>query len=215
MKGPNLSYCSPGLVFKASGVLSGKHHEKLEEVGLDAIACMMLDSKMLIQVIKDRKDDSSAISFFVMILMSKLLLPTTDFYIPKSDVWVVSDLDRVVAINWLKVVFLTLSDNLRCWRDNPKTSITTCVAFLVMRLISTNCYAHRGYINGNEPHGGNARPPFTDVLNSATSISFPIMSAIIGPHLDRVPDDRRHNLLESLAAYDRQAKKCRGDRALD
>uniref|UniRef100_A0A0E0L8H0 Ubiquitin-like protease family profile domain-containing protein n=1 Tax=Oryza punctata TaxID=4537 RepID=A0A0E0L8H0_ORYPU len=255
IRGPNLTRCSPGLAIEACGALSQKHHEKLEEIGLDAIACMTLDgiekpdlirwlmdrtdletmcisidddrkiqittrtvqlvlgtplggkdivipsnkvvrstydkisdelgiprdgrisAKMLIGVIKHRQDDPDAVRFFVMILMSKLLLPTTDFYIPKSDVWVASDLDRVAAIDWSKAVFLVLGDSLRCWREKPGSSITACVAFLVLytkdiidqivqvdrsaggdgtpdfgnllvRPISTTCYAHRVCVKG-------------------------------------------------------------------
>uniref|UniRef100_A0A0E0LK37 Ubiquitin-like protease family profile domain-containing protein n=1 Tax=Oryza punctata TaxID=4537 RepID=A0A0E0LK37_ORYPU len=203
-RGPNLTRCSPGLAIEACGALSQKHHEKLEEIGLDAIACMTLDGiekpdlirwlmdrtdpeTMTISIDDDRKiqitprtaqlvlgtplggkdivipsnkvvrstydkitdelgiprdgrisakmlisDDPNAVRFFVMILMSKLLLPTTDFYIPKSDVWVASDLDRVAAIDWSKAVFLALGDSLRCWREKPGSSITACVAFLVL-----------------------------------------------------------------------------------
>uniref|UniRef100_A0A0E0HWX6 Uncharacterized protein n=1 Tax=Oryza nivara TaxID=4536 RepID=A0A0E0HWX6_ORYNI len=166
VKGPNLTRCSAALASEACRALSKTHHEKLEEIGLDAVACMKLESlekpdlirwlmdrtgpnsmcilidddrkiqitprtvhlvmgnplggkdivippnkvvrnthdriteelgiqrnaqlssKMLIEVIKNREDDPTAICFFVMVIMSKLLLPTTDFYIPKSDVWV-------------------------------------------------------------------------------------------------------------------------------
>uniref|UniRef100_A0A0E0LYG0 Ubiquitin-like protease family profile domain-containing protein n=1 Tax=Oryza punctata TaxID=4537 RepID=A0A0E0LYG0_ORYPU len=285
-KGPNMTCCSPGLAFEACGAFSHNHHEKLEEIGLDAIACMTLDgiekpdlirrlmdrtdpdtmcisidddrkiqitprtvqlvmgtplgdkdivipsnkvvrstyneitdelgiprdgrnsAKMLIGVIKRRKDDPNAVHFFAMILVSKLLLPTTDFYISKSDVWVASDLNRVAAIDWSKAVFLALGDSLRCWRDNPGMSITACVAFLVVCPISTTCYAHREYVKGKVPQGINPRPPFVDELDSATTISFPVMSDIIGPHLDMVPEDRRDTFLVSITAYNRQAKEC-------
>ncbi|BAF23553.1 Os08g0361300, partial [Oryza sativa Japonica Group] len=199
-KGPNLTCCSATLASEACRVLSNTHHEKLGEIGLDAVACMTLESlkktnpdtmcpsidgerkiqitprtvklvmgtplgghdivippnkvvrsvhdritqelgiarngrisaKMLIEVIKNQKDNPSAVRFLVMVLMSKLLLPTTDFYIPKSDVWVAADLDRVAAIDWSKAVFQALSDTIRCWRQKPTSSITSCVVFLVV-----------------------------------------------------------------------------------
>uniref|UniRef100_A0A0E0JXI3 Uncharacterized protein n=1 Tax=Oryza punctata TaxID=4537 RepID=A0A0E0JXI3_ORYPU len=203
-RGPNLTRCSLGLAIEACGALSQKHHEKLEEIGLDAIACMTLDGIKkpdLIRWLMDRTDpetikiqitprtaqlvlgtplggkdiviasnkvvrstydkitdelgiprdgrisakmligdDPNAVRFFVMILMSKLLLPTTDFYIPKSDVWVASDLDRVAAIDWSKAVFLALGDSLKCWREKPGSSITACVAFLVVSSFPQRTY---------------------------------------------------------------------------
>uniref|UniRef100_A0A0E0L1I9 Ubiquitin-like protease family profile domain-containing protein n=1 Tax=Oryza punctata TaxID=4537 RepID=A0A0E0L1I9_ORYPU len=193
--------------------------------------------------------------------MSKLLLPTTDFYVPKSDVWVASDLDRVAAIDWSKAVLLALGDSLRCWREKPGSSITACVALLVLvyvdnllppkeigidptytpriqlytkdlidqivqvdhsaggdgtpdfgnlpvRPISTTCYALRACDKGKASQGCPTNQLFVDSLASPTSFSFPVMSDIIGPHLDLLPDDRRVALLNSIAAYDRQAKEC-------
>uniref|UniRef100_A0A0E0LYF8 Ubiquitin-like protease family profile domain-containing protein n=1 Tax=Oryza punctata TaxID=4537 RepID=A0A0E0LYF8_ORYPU len=338
-RGPNLTRCSPGLAIEACAALSQKHHDKLEEIDLDAIACMTLDgiqkpdlirwlmdrtdpetmtisidddrkiqitpctvqlvlgtplrgkdivipsnkvvrstydkitdelgiprdgrisAKMLIGVIKRRQDDPNAVRFFVMILMSKLLLPTTDFYIPKSDVWVASNLDRVAAIDWSKAVFLALGDSLRCWREKPGSSITACVALLVLvyvdnllppkeigidltytpriqlytkdlidqivqvdrnaggdgtpdfgnlpvRPIYTTCYAHRVCDKGKGSQGCSTNPPFVDELVSSTTFSFPVMSDIIGPHLELVLEDRRAALLDSIAAYDRLAKEC-------
>uniref|UniRef100_A0A0E0LAF2 Ubiquitin-like protease family profile domain-containing protein n=1 Tax=Oryza punctata TaxID=4537 RepID=A0A0E0LAF2_ORYPU len=300
---------------RACGALSQKHHDKLEEIGLDAIACMTLDgiekpdlirwlmdrtdretmtisidddrkilittrtvqlvsgtplggkdivipsnkvvrstydkitdelgiprdgrisAKMLIGVIKRRQDDPNAVRLFVMILMSKLLLPTTDFYSPKSDVWVASDLDRVAAIDWSKAVFLALGDSLRCWREKPGSSITACVAFLVLYTkdiidqivqvdrnaggdgtpdfcnlpvcsISTTCYAHRVCVKGKVSQSCSTSPPFVDELISSTTFSFPVMSDTIGPHMELVPEDRRAAFLNSIAAYDRLAKEC-------
>lgn len=195
---------------QACRALSTVHHEKLEEIGLDAVACMSLESleqpdvirwlmdrtdpdtmcisidddrkiqitprtvrlvlgtplggndivlpshkvvrtvqesitdelgihkkarlsaKQLIEVIKSQKDDPRAVRYFIMVLMSKLLVRTTDFYVPKGDVWVASDLDRVAAIDWSKAVFRALSDSIRCWRQNPASSIASCVVFLVV-----------------------------------------------------------------------------------
>uniref|UniRef100_A0A0E0J0Z7 Ubiquitin-like protease family profile domain-containing protein n=1 Tax=Oryza nivara TaxID=4536 RepID=A0A0E0J0Z7_ORYNI len=209
-KGPNLTRCSAALVVQACRAISTVHHEKLEEIGLDAVAykplesleqpdliqwlmdrtdpdtmCISIDddrkipitsrtvrlvlgtplggndivlpshkvvrtihesitdelgihkkarlsTKQLIEVIKSQKDDSRAVRYFIMVLMSKLLVPTTDFYVPKGDVWVASDLDRVAAIDWSKAVFRALNDSIRCWRQNPASSIASCVVFLVV-----------------------------------------------------------------------------------
>uniref|UniRef100_A0A0D3HKS0 Ubiquitin-like protease family profile domain-containing protein n=1 Tax=Oryza barthii TaxID=65489 RepID=A0A0D3HKS0_9ORYZ len=209
-KGPNLTRCSAALVVQACRALSTVHHEKLEEIGLDAVAykslesleqpdliqwlmdrtdpdtmCISIDddrkipitsrtvrlvlgtllggndivlpshkvvrtvhksitdelgihkkarlsTKQLIEVIKSQKDDSRAIRYFIMVLMSKLLVPTTDFYVPKGDVWVASDLDRVTAIDWSKAVFRAVNDSIRYWRQNPASSIASFVVFLVV-----------------------------------------------------------------------------------
>uniref|UniRef100_A0A0E0B2R9 Uncharacterized protein n=1 Tax=Oryza glumipatula TaxID=40148 RepID=A0A0E0B2R9_9ORYZ len=184
-KGPNLTRYSAALAAQACRALSAVHHEKLEEIGLDAIACMSLQSlehpdlirwlmdrtdpdtmcisidddrkiqitprtvrlvlgtllggndivipsHKLIEVIKGQKDDPRAIRYFIMVLMSKLLVPTTDFYVPKGDVWVASDLDRVATFDRSKAVFRALSDSIRCWRQNPASSIASCVIFLVV-----------------------------------------------------------------------------------
>uniref|UniRef100_A0A0E0KG59 Aminotransferase-like plant mobile domain-containing protein n=1 Tax=Oryza punctata TaxID=4537 RepID=A0A0E0KG59_ORYPU len=118
------------IVIPSNKVVRSTYDKITDELGIPRDG--QISAKMLIGVIKRRKDDPNAVRFFVMILMSKLLLPTTDFYIPKSDVWVASNLDRVAAIDWSKAVFLALGDSLRCWRENPGTSITACVAFLVL-----------------------------------------------------------------------------------
>nr|AAL75744.1 Hypothetical protein [Oryza sativa Japonica Group]AAP52205.1 hypothetical protein LOC_Os10g06810 [Oryza sativa Japonica Group] len=209
-KGPNLTRCSAAIAAKACRALSPVHHEKLEEIGLDAVACMSLESleqpdlirwlmdrtdpdtmcisinddmkiqitprivrlvlgtplggndivlpshkvvrtvhesitdelgmhkkarlsaKQLIEVIKSQKDDHRAVRYFIMVLMSKLLVRTTDFYVPKGDVGVASNLDRVAAIDWSKAVFRALSDSIRCWRQNPASSIASCVVFLAV-----------------------------------------------------------------------------------
>lgn len=106
------------------------HDRIVEELGL--ARNVRLTPKMLIEAIKQRKDDPRAVRFFVMVLMSTLLIPTTDFYIPKDYVWLAADLDRVAAIDWSKVVFQALSDSLRCWRENLGSSIASCIVFLVV-----------------------------------------------------------------------------------
>uniref|UniRef100_A0A0E0AG15 Uncharacterized protein n=1 Tax=Oryza glumipatula TaxID=40148 RepID=A0A0E0AG15_9ORYZ len=160
VKGPNLTRCSAALASEACRVLSKTHHEKLEEIGLDAVACMTLESlekPNLIRWLMDRTgpnsmciliDDDRKIQITpctVHLVMGNplggkdivippnkvLLLPTTDFYIPKSDVWVAADLDRVASIDWSKAVFQALSHSLRCWRQNPGSSIASCVVCLV------------------------------------------------------------------------------------
>jgi hypothetical protein len=244
-KGPNLTRCSATLASEACHVLSNTHHEKLGEIGLDAVACMTLESlkktnpdtmcpsidgerkiqitprtvklvmgtplgghdivippnkvvrsvhdritqelgiarngrisaKMLIEVIKNQKDDPSAVRFLVMVLMSKLLLPTTDFYIPKSDVWVATDLDRVAAIDWSKAVFQALSDTIRCWRQKPTSSITSCVVFLVVRfcILTTSSTSESGGLrssmsDGGDGHGVDMYPKSSANIVSSASI---------------------------------------------
>uniref|UniRef100_A0A0E0NY84 Uncharacterized protein n=1 Tax=Oryza rufipogon TaxID=4529 RepID=A0A0E0NY84_ORYRU len=137
-----------------------------------------------------------------MVLRSKLLVPTTDFYVPKGDVRVASDLDRVAAIDWSKTVFRALSDSIRCWRQNPASSIASCVVFLVMftkdivdklvaadqeasrdgmppfgnlplRPLESTCYA-------NKPADRGKGPMVEDIR--AAAYTFPNMSTILGPH---------------------------------
>uniref|UniRef100_A0A0E0JXI2 Ubiquitin-like protease family profile domain-containing protein n=1 Tax=Oryza punctata TaxID=4537 RepID=A0A0E0JXI2_ORYPU len=74
--------------------------------------------------------------------------------------------------------------------------------------ISTTCYAHRVCVKEKVSQGCSTSPPFVVELDSATTFSFPVMSDIIRPHLELVPEDRRAAFLESIAAYDRQAKEC-------
>uniref|UniRef100_A0A0E0EWT3 Aminotransferase-like plant mobile domain-containing protein n=1 Tax=Oryza meridionalis TaxID=40149 RepID=A0A0E0EWT3_9ORYZ len=118
------------IVIPPHKVVQSTHEMITEELGIPKSA--RLSAKMLKEVIKSRKDDPTAVRFFVMVLMSKLLLPTMDFYIPKSDIWVASDLDRVAAIDWSEAVFQALSHSLRCWRQNPGSSIASCVVCLVV-----------------------------------------------------------------------------------
>lgn len=118
------------IVIPPNKVVRSVHDRITQELGIARNG--RISAKMLIEVIKNQKDDPTAVRFLVMVLMSKLLLPTTDFYIPKSDVWVAADLDRVAAIDWSKAVFQALSDTIRCWRQNPTSSITSCIVFLVV-----------------------------------------------------------------------------------
>uniref|UniRef100_A0A0E0QI14 Uncharacterized protein n=1 Tax=Oryza rufipogon TaxID=4529 RepID=A0A0E0QI14_ORYRU len=211
-KGPNLTRCSATLASEACHVLSNTHHEKLGEIGLDAVACMTLESlkktnpdtmcpsidgerkiqitprtvKLVmgtplgghdIVIPPNKKDDPSAVRFLVMVLMSKLLLPTTDFYIPKSDVWVATDLDRVAAIDWSKAVFQALSDTIRCWRQKPTSSITSCVVFLVVRfcILTTSSTSESGGLrssmsDGGDGHGVDMYPKSSANIVSSASI---------------------------------------------
>uniref|UniRef100_A0A0E0M774 Ubiquitin-like protease family profile domain-containing protein n=1 Tax=Oryza punctata TaxID=4537 RepID=A0A0E0M774_ORYPU len=292
-RGPNLTHCSPGLAIEACGALSQKHHEKLKEIGFDAIACMTLDgiekpdlirwlmdrtdpetmcisidddrkiqitprtvqlvlgtplggkdivipsnkvvrstydkitdelgipcdgrisAKMLIGVIKHRQDDPNAVRFFVMILMSKLLLPTTDFYIPKSDLVYVDNLLRPKEIG----IDLTYTPRIQLYTKDIIDQIvqvdrnaggdgTPDFGNLPVRPISTTCYAHRVCVKGKVSQGCSTSTPSVDELDSATNFSFPVMSDFFGPHLDLVPEDRRAAFLEYIAAYNRQAKEC-------
>uniref|UniRef100_A0A0D9Y852 Uncharacterized protein n=1 Tax=Oryza glumipatula TaxID=40148 RepID=A0A0D9Y852_9ORYZ len=118
------------IVLPSHKVVRTVHESITDELGMHKKA--RLSAKQLIEVIRSQKDDPRAVRYFIMVLMSKLLVPTTDFYVPKGDVWVASDLDRVAAIDWSKAVFQALSDSIRCWRQNPASSIASCVVFLVV-----------------------------------------------------------------------------------
>uniref|UniRef100_A0A0E0BHZ2 Ubiquitin-like protease family profile domain-containing protein n=1 Tax=Oryza glumipatula TaxID=40148 RepID=A0A0E0BHZ2_9ORYZ len=112
------------IVLPSHKVVRTVHESITDELGMHKKA--RLSAKQLIEVIKRQKDDPRAVRYFIMVLMSKLVVPTTDFYVPKGDVWVASDLDRS------KAVFRALSDSIRCWRQNPASSIASCVVFLVV-----------------------------------------------------------------------------------
>jgi len=118
------------IVLPSHKVVRTVHESITDELGIHKKA--RLSTKQLIEVIKSQKDDSRAVRYFIMVLMSKLLVPTTDVYVPKGDVWVASDLDRVAAIDWSKAVFRALNDSIRCWCQNPASSIASCVIFLVV-----------------------------------------------------------------------------------
>uniref|UniRef100_A0A0D3HBA7 Ubiquitin-like protease family profile domain-containing protein n=1 Tax=Oryza barthii TaxID=65489 RepID=A0A0D3HBA7_9ORYZ len=299
-KGPNLTRCSAALASDACRALSNTHHEKLEEIGLDAVACMTLASlekpdlirwlmdrtdpdtmcisldddrkiqitprivqlvmgtplggkdivippkkvvrivhdriveelglarnvrltpKILIEAIKQWKDDPGAVRFFVMVLMSTLLIPTTDFYIPKDYVWLAADLDRVAAIDWSKVLYLDNSlpprevvmdqmftpriqmftkdivDQLVNEDQNAGGDGTPPFGNLPLRPISTTCYANKKNVKG--------KGPMSTVIR-ASSLTFPNMSAIISTHLAGLPEEKRIYLMDALGEYDKQAKE--------
>uniref|UniRef100_A0A0E0JZ05 Aminotransferase-like plant mobile domain-containing protein n=1 Tax=Oryza punctata TaxID=4537 RepID=A0A0E0JZ05_ORYPU len=52
-----------------------------------------------IEEIKNRPNDPTAVQFFIMIIMNKMLLPPTGLYMRNKDAWLGSDLDRVARIN--------------------------------------------------------------------------------------------------------------------
>ncbi|EEC66586.1 hypothetical protein OsI_32797 [Oryza sativa Indica Group] len=275
-KGPNLTRCSAALASNACRALSNTHHEKLEEIGLDAVACMTLASlekpdlirwlmdrtdpdtmcisldddrkiqitprivqlvmgtplggkdivippkkvvrivhdriveelglarnvrltpKMLIEAIKQRKDDPRAVRFFVMVLMSTLLIPTTDFYIPKDYVWLAADLDRVAAIDWSKMFTKDIIDQLVNEDQNAGGDGTPPFGNLPLRPISTTCYANKQNVKGKGPMSAVIR---------ASSLTFPNMSAIISTHLAGLPKEKRICLMDALGEYDKQAKE--------
>lgn len=96
------------------------------------ISVPMLKSKL-----EHRKDDPTAVRFFIMILTNKLLLPSTSFYITKKDAWLGMDLSRVARIDWSKAVFDLLRDSLVLWHktdrhQSSQTYICSSVASLVV-----------------------------------------------------------------------------------
>uniref|UniRef100_A0A0E0AXA1 Ubiquitin-like protease family profile domain-containing protein n=1 Tax=Oryza glumipatula TaxID=40148 RepID=A0A0E0AXA1_9ORYZ len=99
------------------------------------ISVPMLKSKL-----EHRKDDPTAVRFFIMILTNKLLLPSTSFYITKKDAWLGMDLSRVARIDWSKAVFDLLRDSLVLWHktdshQSSQTYICSSVASLVLLYI--------------------------------------------------------------------------------
>uniref|UniRef100_A0A0E0D2I7 Ubiquitin-like protease family profile domain-containing protein n=1 Tax=Oryza meridionalis TaxID=40149 RepID=A0A0E0D2I7_9ORYZ len=95
---------------------------------------------MLKSELEHRKDDPTAVWFFIMILTNKLLLPSTSFYITKKDAWLGMDLSRVARIDWSKAVFDLLRDSLVLWHktdshQSSQTYICSSVASLVLLYI--------------------------------------------------------------------------------
>uniref|UniRef100_A0A0E0E319 Ubiquitin-like protease family profile domain-containing protein n=1 Tax=Oryza meridionalis TaxID=40149 RepID=A0A0E0E319_9ORYZ len=95
----------------------------------------------LIEEIKNRPKDPSMVRYFIMVIVKKMLLPSTGLYIKPKDTWIGSDLQKVARINWLKAVFDALHDSLVLWHKNKtgprqQTYIRCCVAFLVLLYIN-------------------------------------------------------------------------------
>ncbi|EAZ00899.1 hypothetical protein OsI_22929 [Oryza sativa Indica Group] len=77
----------------------------------------------------------------LMVIINKMLLPSTGLYIRPKDAWIGSDLQKVARINWSKAVFDALRDNVILRHKNKtgprqQTYIHCCIAFLVLLYIN-------------------------------------------------------------------------------
>jgi hypothetical protein len=75
----------------------------------------------------------------LMVIINKMLLPSTGLYIRPKDAWIGSDLQKVARINWSKAVFDALRDNVILRHKNKtgprqQTYIHCCIAFLVVSI---------------------------------------------------------------------------------
>uniref|UniRef100_J3M4T0 Aminotransferase-like plant mobile domain-containing protein n=1 Tax=Oryza brachyantha TaxID=4533 RepID=J3M4T0_ORYBR len=102
--------CGKDISIPSGNVLRLVHDSIMQEPMVPSKS--RIAAKHLIEALKSQADDPEVVRLFFMVMMSKLLLPTTDFYVLKSDVWVASDLERVASIDWSKVVFEAIRDGL-------------------------------------------------------------------------------------------------------
>ncbi|KAF0916551.1 hypothetical protein E2562_007626 [Oryza meyeriana var. granulata] len=101
----------------------------------------------LVNEIKQRPDDAEAVRFFIMILINKLLIPTTSLHITGMNAYLASDLSRISKVDWSRLVLELLRNNIHAWQQSAKsrrqpTSISGCIAFLVLKPIEGTCYYH-------------------------------------------------------------------------
>ncbi|KAF2926806.1 hypothetical protein DAI22_06g156500 [Oryza sativa Japonica Group] len=99
-----------------------------------------ITASRLIEEIKSRPKDPSMVRYLIMVIVNKMLLPSTGLYIRPKDAWIGSDLQKVARINWSKAVFDAVRDRLVLWHKNKtgprqQTYIRCCVAFLVLLYI--------------------------------------------------------------------------------
>uniref|UniRef100_A0A0E0KP00 Ubiquitin-like protease family profile domain-containing protein n=1 Tax=Oryza punctata TaxID=4537 RepID=A0A0E0KP00_ORYPU len=96
--------------------MSDAFSQLANELGVDASS--RISAEMLLQELKQQKDDPNAVRFFIMILTNKLLLPSTKFYISTKDAWLGMDLCTVAKIDWSKAVFDALHDSIVSWHKS-------------------------------------------------------------------------------------------------
>uniref|UniRef100_A0A0E0QXF4 Ubiquitin-like protease family profile domain-containing protein n=1 Tax=Oryza rufipogon TaxID=4529 RepID=A0A0E0QXF4_ORYRU len=109
-------------------------------IELDLPPKLDITASRLIEEIKNRPKDRTTVRYFIMVIINKMLLPSTGLYIRPKDAWIGSDLNKVARINWSKAVFDALCDSVVLWHKNktgprPQTYIRCCVAFLVLLYI--------------------------------------------------------------------------------
>uniref|UniRef100_J3KU75 Aminotransferase-like plant mobile domain-containing protein n=1 Tax=Oryza brachyantha TaxID=4533 RepID=J3KU75_ORYBR len=183
-------------------VLRLVHDSITQELGFPSKS--HIAAKHMIQALKSRPDDPEVVRFFIMVMMLKLLLPITDFYVPKSDVWVASDLERVASIDWSKAVFEAIRDNVRCWRRTPGSSITSCVIFMAVLYVD----------NLLPPQDIAMDMMFTPRIHMYTKYIVEQLvvadcdSADAGAPMFGNLLEQRVGLVQSIQEYDKQAKEC-------
>ncbi|KAF0919098.1 hypothetical protein E2562_028384 [Oryza meyeriana var. granulata] len=95
----------------------------------------------LINEIKQRSDDAEAVRFLIMILINKLLIPTSSLHIIGMNAYLASDLSRISKVDWSRLVLELLLNNIHAWQQSAKsgrqpTSISGCIAFLVRQAVT-------------------------------------------------------------------------------
>ncbi len=100
-KGHNLTCCSAALAAQACRALLAVHHEKLEEIGLEAVACMSLESLEQPDLIRWLMDRTNPVS-----RPEKYLLQNASVLIP------VLGKARVHQTNMIKKAHLYYIDNI-------------------------------------------------------------------------------------------------------
>uniref|UniRef100_A0A0E0M2A8 Ubiquitin-like protease family profile domain-containing protein n=1 Tax=Oryza punctata TaxID=4537 RepID=A0A0E0M2A8_ORYPU len=208
--------------------MSDAFSQLANELGVDSSS--RISAEMLLQELKQRKDDPSAVRLFIMILTNKLLLPSTKFYISTKDAWLGMDLCRVAKIDWSKAVFDALHDSLLLYIDNLYVSKpglmvdrlhTPRIQLYTKDLVEKICQEDRfkdendkivfGQLNFNGipsscySHSDYDKDKEPHGDNAGTPFAEELFDTI-GPHLSGLLDDQKKPVLVVLGEYDRQAK---------
>ncbi len=74
----------------------------------------------LISKIKERPNGPELVCFFIMIVVNKLLMATTSFYIIGMNEYIASDLDQISKVYWSRMVFDSLRNKICAWHETAK-----------------------------------------------------------------------------------------------
>ncbi|KAF0915751.1 hypothetical protein E2562_038638 [Oryza meyeriana var. granulata] len=74
----------------------------------------------LVNEIKQRPDDAEAVRFFIMILINKLLIPTTSLHIIGMNAYLAIDLSGISKVDWSRLVLELLRNNIHAWQQSAK-----------------------------------------------------------------------------------------------
>ncbi|KAF0929018.1 hypothetical protein E2562_011102 [Oryza meyeriana var. granulata] len=97
-----------------------KAYQRLcEELNVDVKSNITYER--LVNEIKQRPDDAEAVRFFIMILINKLLIPTTSLHIIGMNAYLASDLSRLSKVDWSRLVLELLRNNIRAWQQSAKS----------------------------------------------------------------------------------------------